>query len=90
MHMRVGLQIAIGLLSLVPAFYGALNWATGTVGMGVEAAPSLDSQFRYLSGIYIGLAVMMWVAIPRVERATVLIRLIALAFVLGGLGRVLS
>ncbi|WP_299150256.1 DUF4345 domain-containing protein [uncultured Tateyamaria sp.] len=72
-------------------FYGVLNHRVGRAFLPPEAInAAIDSQFRYQSGIYFGLAVMVWYAIPRIDREVALFRMIALAIFVGGLGRVLS
>lgn len=90
--MKLGLQIVVFVLSLIPGFYGAVNmWAGTAQFLDPEAMNvALDSQFRFQSGIYFGLAIMIWYAIPRIDRATALFRMIALAIFVGGLGRLLS
>jgi hypothetical protein len=63
--------------------------------MGVEfyiprqiADPNLDSQFRFMSGWDVGLAIIVWWIVPRIEKETTLFRIVCLAVFLGGLGRV--
>ncbi|WP_299553289.1 DUF4345 domain-containing protein [uncultured Tateyamaria sp.] len=90
--MKLGLQIVVGILSLIPGLYGLVNTWVGAARFlepdVVNAA--IDSQFRFQSGIYFGLAIMIWYAIPRIDRATTLFRMIALTIFVGGLGRLLS
>lgn len=90
--MKHGLPIVVGILSLIPGFYGIVNtWVGAARFLEPEVVnAAIDSQFRYQSGLYFGLAVMIWYAIPRIDRATSLFRMIALAIFVGGLGRLLS
>ena len=50
----------------------------------------LDSEMRFLSAIWAGIGVMVYVIVPTVEKQTLLFRLIMTAIILGGVGRVLS
>jgi hypothetical protein len=55
-----------------------------------QAAVSLDSHFRYLSGLLLGIGILFWWAIPAIERQGQLVRALTLIVVIGGLGRALS
>jgi hypothetical protein len=91
---RRPLQILTALLALVPV-------ATGLVTMlglgdplyasaGIPALPVLDSNLRFFGGVWLGLGLAMFWLIPRIERETVLFRVIWGAIFLGGVGRLLS
>ena len=54
----------------------------------VKAA--IDSQFRFQSAYYFGLAFLIWYIIPRVEEHTAIFRIIVLFLFVGGLGRLYS
>ncbi|MEM8837528.1 MAG: DUF4345 domain-containing protein [Pseudomonadota bacterium] len=90
--MKSGLQIVLACLSLVPGFYGLYNLWTGVSRFSPVAVldPTLDRQFRFQSGIYFGLAMLIWWLIPRIHLETGLFRVAVLAVFLGGLGRLLS
>jgi hypothetical protein len=92
MTSRLGLQIVLGLLSAVPLVFGALGTISGAPGLNGAAAVTagLDSQFRFLSGLYLGLAGIVWYIIPRIERETTLFAIIIGSIFLGGLARVVS
>jgi len=88
--MKRALQATIAVLSLLPLAFGALGLLMG-VGMYLRpelATPKLDSQFRFMSGWDVGLALVTWWLIPNIERHGDLFRLVCLAVFLGGLGRV--
>lgn len=57
---------------------------------GTEAVPDLDSHFRYLSGLLLGLGLVFASSVPAIERRTARFRLAALIVVCGGLGRLLA
>jgi Domain of unknown function (DUF4345) len=91
---RLLLQICTGLLSLIPI-------ATGIVTMlgvkdplyrplGLPAAPVLDSNLRFLGGIWLGIGLAMLWLVPSIERQGTLFRVLWVAVFLGGVGRVLS
>jgi Domain of unknown function (DUF4345) len=90
--MKRGLQIFLAIFSLAPLYFGVTGVLFGAAGhMPVEAVtPDLDSQFRYLSGMYIGFTALIWWFIPNIDRHVWLFRLLTLAIFLGGLSRLLS
>jgi hypothetical protein len=90
---RIALQAVIALAGLVPVgaglagvllgpgFAGSVHGATGA---------SLDSHFRYLSGLLLAIGLLFWSAIPRIEHRGPLVRALTLVVVVGGLGRLAS
>lgn len=90
--MKRGLQIFLAIFSLAPLYFGVTGVLFGAAGhMPAEAVtPDLDSQFRYLSGLYIGFTALIWWFIPNIDRHVWLFRLLTLAIFLGGLARLFS
>lgn len=85
------LQIAIALACLVPLTMGGLSVVRGVeVLKGVAPAPDLDSHFRYLSGIFLGLGIAFATCVPAIERKGPRFRLLGAMVVAGGLARLLS
>lgn len=82
------LQCVLLLLSLSPLGFGAMGmiYGAGWLG-GAEAPVSLDSHFRYLSGIFFGLGLALLTCIPRIEAMTTRFRWVAALVVIGGLAR---
>ena len=85
------LQAAILLACLVPLYAGGGGVLAGPamlagIGPG-EASPDLDSHFRYLSGLLLGLGFGFLFCVPAIERRTLLFRTLGLIAVLGGLAR---
>ena len=84
------LQGAIAVGCLVPLLAGG---AGVVVGPGMlhavpDVAPAdLDSHFRYLSGLLLGIGAAFLSCIPGVERKRGRFRLLTLIVVAGGLGR---
>jgi hypothetical protein len=91
--MKLGLQIVLGILSLIPVFFGVTGLLYGAEQLmpeGQSVPPALDNQFRYWAGFYFVLAFLLWWAIPNIERHTTLLRIVCLALVIGGVGRLVS
>jgi len=83
------LQIAVATACMVPltaGFSGVLRGA-GLVGGGNI---DMDSHFRYLSGLLLGLGLGFFSAIPGIERQGARVRLLTLIVVIGGTGRLLG
>lgn len=85
------LQIAVGILALVPVSAGLAGMLYGpAMADGRPGAPSADSHFRYLSGLLLAIGVAWWSAIPAIEGRGGRVRLLAALVVCGGLGRLWS
>ncbi|TMJ15883.1 MAG: DUF4345 domain-containing protein [Alphaproteobacteria bacterium] len=87
------LQIAIAIGSLVPLAMGTLSILRSAHMLhGVEGPLpiDLDSHFRYLSGLLLGIGIVFLAMLPRVERAGSVFRALGLIVVVGGLARLLS
>jgi hypothetical protein len=86
------LQIAVAVLCLVPLTASLSGILSGPSAVGVYASdnPDLDSHFRYLSGIFLGLALGFLSCIPNIERKGERFKLLTACVVLGGLARLLS
>jgi Domain of unknown function (DUF4345) len=91
---RLLLQICTALLALVPI-------ATGIVSMrGVRdplyrplqlpESPILDSNLRFLGGVWLGLGLALLWTVPTIEQQGILFRSVWVAVFLGGIGRLLS
>ena len=79
--MRRALQLVVLVLSLLPLAVGTLGLLLGVeFYIPVEAAnPNLDSQFRFMSGWDVGLAIIVWWIMPRIESQTTLFRIVCFA-----------
>jgi hypothetical protein len=87
------LQLTIAAASLVPLTMGSLSlWQSATILKGVAAPLSadLDSHFRYLSGLLLGVGLVFLALIPRIERHGSAVRALAAIVVVGGVGRLVS
>jgi hypothetical protein len=86
------LQIAVAIAGLVPVAAGLAGVLSGPAMTGdlpavLSAATSLDSHFRYLSGLLLGIGLAFWSLIPRILQRGAMFRLLTAIVVLGGLGR---
>ena len=85
------LQVAVAAACLVPLLAGGLGVLRGPVFAGGQAGTiDLDSHFRYLSGLLIGIGLVFLACIPTIERRTTLFRILAAIVFVGGLSRLLS
>ncbi|HKW82156.1 MAG TPA: DUF4345 domain-containing protein, partial [Burkholderiaceae bacterium] len=57
---------------------------------GLPAHALLDSNLRFLGGLWLVLGLSLFVLIPRIERETTLFRTLWLMIFAGGIGRLLS
>ncbi len=95
---RHALQAVIAVAGLVPVGAGIGGLLIGPsftlMGSHERALPagllSLDSHFRYLSGLLLGVGLVFWWAIPSIERRGTLVRALTLIVAVGGLSRLFS
>jgi hypothetical protein len=91
---RRPLQIATGLLGVIPVVTGALTM----LGLadpiysaaGLPAYALLDSNLRFLGGLWLVVGLALFWLIPRIERETTLFRAVWPMVFAGGVGRLLS
>jgi len=86
------LQVAVAIGSLVPILAGLLGVVLGPalLGEGGRLNPSMDSHYRYLSGLLMGIGFGFWTTVPDIEKKTARFQLLAAIVVLGGLARLYS
>jgi hypothetical protein len=88
-------------LQIVSAIMGAIPVITGLVQMmgihdplcanlNLPADATLDSNMRFLAGVWLGLGLASWWLVPRITEQTVLFRFLWLMIFLGGVGRLVS
>lgn len=92
MTSRRALQAVLLVLSLIPLVFGTMGLVTGAAELndGGAVTASLDSQFRFMSAWYVGLAALIWWIIPRIEREATVFRIVCGAIFLGGIARLVS
>jgi hypothetical protein len=88
------LQISTAILGAVPILTGIIGLFGLTdpiyASVNLPANALLDSNLRFLSGIWLGLGLTVIWLIPRIETQTVLFRVLWGMIFLGGIGRLLS
>jgi uncharacterized membrane protein YfcA len=90
--MKRALQIAVALGSLVPIGAGGAGVLLGPRMLGAAAVASgdLESHFRYLSGLLLGIGLAYASTIPHIAQHERRFRLLTALVVMGGIGRLLS
>ena len=85
------LQVCVVIGGAVPVgaglwgvLFGSSNIAGGALGV------SMDSHFRYLSGLLLAIGLGFWSTVPGIETRTARFRLLTALVIVGGLGRVVS
>jgi len=88
------LQLAVALGCLSPLYFGLRGVVEGPAMLaGVDpgqAAPDLLSHYRFLSGLFVGLGLVLLSCLPRIEARTTRFRWACAAIVAGGLARALG
>jgi len=91
---RLPLQIASGLLGVIPVVTGVLTMMGLAdpiyAAVGLPAHALLDSNLRFLGGLWLVSGLALFWLIPRIEHETVLFRVLWLMIFAGGVGRLLS
>jgi len=81
------LQIAVAVAGCVPVFAGLAGVILGPAMTQDVGSMSLDSHVRYLSGLLLGIGLVFWWNIPRIEQMGALFRVLTLIVFMGGLAR---
>jgi hypothetical protein len=76
----------------VPLLAGGIGVVRGAEWLsgGTPVTPDLDSHFRYVSGIFLGVGIAFVTCISAIETKGARMRLLAVFVVLGGLARLFS
>ncbi len=72
---------------LVPLSAGGAGMILGTSMLSHDADPSLDSHFRYLSGLLFAIGLGFLSTVPNIERKQERFRVLTCLVVVGGLAR---
>ena len=90
---RLLLQGAVAIASLVPLTMGGLSILRGAdllKGMDPPFPVDLDSHYRYLSGLLLGIGLVFLASIPRIERRRTVFLTLGAVILAGGLARLWS
>ncbi|MGO8955174.1 MAG: DUF4345 domain-containing protein [Rhodomicrobium sp.] len=86
--MKRALQIAVAIGGIVPVSAGLAGIILGPTFAAVNAPETdLDSHFRYLSGLLLGIGLVFWGTIPGIERNGLIFQLLTAIVFTGGLAR---
>ena len=85
-----GATLLACLVPLTAGSSGVLESAAMLRGVSEPLAVDLDSHFRYLSGLLLGIGLVFLSAIPRIETKGTVFRVLGALIVVGGLARLLS
>jgi hypothetical protein len=89
--MKRALQYTVAVCGIVPVVAGLVGMILGASLTGdASGSADLDSHFRYLSGLLLGIGLAFWSTVHGIERKGDLFRLLTAFVVLGGFGRLLS
>ena len=83
------LQLAVSLACIVPLLAGCLGMVQGSQFMH-ESNMEMDSHFRYLSGLLLGIGLGFSTTVTRIEHYKARFKLLTCIVVIGGLGRLLG
>lgn len=84
------LQVAVAIAGGVPVAAGMAGALWGPAVLDPSPVASLDSHFRYLSGLLLAIGLAYWSVIPRIELAGSRFGLLTLIVVCGGFFRALG
>jgi hypothetical protein len=85
------LQCVVAVAGLVPVAAGLGGmWLGPAMAGGLPGDAALDSHFRYLSGLLLGVGLAFWCLIPGIATRGAAFRGLTAIVVLGGLGRALG
>lgn len=87
------LQAVVALACLVPLSAGGagvIQSAAMLKGVSAPVPPDLDSHYRYLSGLLLGIGFVFASSIFAIERRTLVFRTLGVVVVVGGLGRLFA
>jgi hypothetical protein len=90
---RRTLQICVSIACFVPLAAGGggvFESVAGLRGVDNPIPIDLDSHFRYLSGLLLGIGIGFALCIPRIEQNGAVFRTLGLVVFIGGLSRLLS
>jgi hypothetical protein len=87
---KLFLQIAVAVCSLVPIAAGGAGMLLGPALVAGVGEQDLDSHFRYLSGLLLGIGIAYASGVPGIERRRGRFLLLGGIVFVGGIGRLWS
>lgn len=88
----LALQLVVGIISTIPIFVGLNGIFSGPsmLEKAYKYPVQVESHFRYLSGIAVGMGLLLLRSLPKIDRDGSDLRRVALLIFIGGLGRLWS
>ncbi|MEU4448603.1 DUF4345 domain-containing protein [Actinosynnema sp. NPDC050801] len=86
-------QAVVAVLGLFAAVTGLLEVVLGPSVLlpgSPEPGPTLDSNYRFFSAMWLAIGVALLSVVPRVREATTVLRFVGAAVFVGGLARLVS
>lgn len=94
MNNKRALQIVSALMGTVPVITGLVQMMgihdPLYASLNLPSDATLDSNMRFLAGVWLGLGLANWWLVPRITEQTALFRFLWLMIFLGGVGRLVS
>jgi len=90
---RRGLQITLGVLSLIPFASGLAGMVFGSrtlPGDTSSVQPTLDGEYRFVNAFWFAAAPAIWTTLPEIERKTTRLSVLLGTVLLGGVARLWS
>lgn len=88
---RRALQVTVAILALIPIGAGVAGVIMGPFMIVDDMWDiSMDSHYRYLSGLLLAIGIGFWTCLPAIEKKTERFALLSLIVVIGGLARSVS
>ena len=84
------LQIAFALAGLVLIVFGLAGIFFGANFADLSGSVEMDSYFRFLKGMLLGIGLIYWSSIPHIERQGERISLVTFILVLGAVPRLMA
>lgn len=83
---RRALQASVTLAALVPVTAGCAGLIVGAP----HDSAAFDSHYRYMSGLLLGLGLLFWTLIPKIETRGPMFRALTFVVFVGGLARLFA
>jgi Domain of unknown function (DUF4345) len=90
---RRQLQLTLGALGAVPIASGLAGMLVGPAALPGDTSrveASLDSEYRFVNAFWFAVGPTLWSLLPRIERESTALRLVAGTTFVGGLARLMS
>jgi hypothetical protein len=86
------LQVVVAVLAFIPTLAGIFGILRGPALLRLPPPwpTDLDSHFRFLSGVFLGVGLSFYSCIPTIDEKTERFRRLAALIIVGGLARLLS